>query len=162
MAAVVLFSFREAILDGLVAFEKDTLVFFYPLEAWFAQEFQAGRFPLWNPYIFAGYPALADGEIGLVYPLHLLLLHLLSVGQAFIWLRVSSVLIAAGSMYALCRALGLGRLPGVLGAITFALGSFFLSQQHHENVTRTAAWLALVKIPGSVRVAVDVDPVSFF
>lgn len=144
LTCAVLFSFRDAILYGLVAFEKDTLVFFYPLEAWFAEEFKAGRFPLWNPYIFAGYPAFADGEIGLMYPLHLVMLRFLSVEQTFIWLRISSVLIAACSAYALCRALGLGRLPGVLAGVTFSLGSFFLVQQHHENVTRTAAWLPLV------------------
>ena len=40
--------------------------------------------------------------------------------------------------------LGLGRLPCLLGGITFSLGSFFVAQQHHENVTRTAAWLPLV------------------
>jgi hypothetical protein len=144
LIGVVLFSFRAAIRAGLIAFEKDTLVFFYPLESWFAREFQAGRFPLWNPLIFAGYPALADGEGGLAYPLHLLLLRLLSAEQAFIWLRVSSVLIAALSLYALCRALGLGRIAGVVGGLAFGMGSFFVSQQHHENVMRTAAWLPLV------------------
>src|SRR2546430_12394611 len=35
-------------------------------------------------------------------------------------------------------------LPCLLGGITFSLGSFFVGQQHHENVTRTAAWLPLV------------------
>ncbi|HEV8613484.1 MAG TPA: hypothetical protein VGQ73_08225, partial [Gemmatimonadales bacterium] len=140
----VLVSFRESLAAGLVAFQKDTQIFYYPLQLWFAEEFKAGRFPLWNPYIFAGYPIFADGEVGLAYPLHLALLRLLPVAQAFIWLRISSVLVAALGMYALCRALRLGRVPATLGALTFSLGSFFLSQQHHEDVTRTAAWLPLV------------------
>src|SRR5439155_24362106 len=56
LIALVLFSFRDALLGGLVAFQNDTQVFFYPLASWFAEELKAGRFPLWNPYIFAGYP----------------------------------------------------------------------------------------------------------
>ena len=144
LAVVVLVSFREAIFGGLVAFQNDTQVFFYPLTAWFADELKAGRFPLWNPYIFAGYPIFADGEIGLANPLHLALLYLLPFGQAFIGQRIASVLIAAVGMYALCSAFRLGRAPSLIGALTFSLGSFFLHQQHHENVTRTAAWLPLL------------------
>ncbi len=144
LAALVLAAFAGAITRGLVAFQNDTQVFYYPLELWFGQEFKAGRFPLWNPYLFGGYPIFADGELGLSYPFHILLLQLLPVAQAFIWLRVSSVLVAAFGMYALGRALALGRVPAMLGGIAFSLGSFFLVQQHHENVTRTAAWIPLI------------------
>ncbi len=144
LAVVVLVSFREAIAGGMIAFQNDTEVFFYPLAAWFASELRSGLFPLWNPYIFGGYPIFADGEIGLAYPLHLALLYALPMAQAFVWLRVSSVLIAAVGTYLLCRALGLRRLPSIVGALTFGLGSFFLHQQHHENITRTAAWLPLL------------------
>ncbi len=144
LAALVLAAFSDAVVRGLVAFQNDTQVYYYPLEMWFGQEFKAGRFPLWNPYLFAGYPIFADGELGLSYPLHIAALQLLPIASAFIWLRISSVLVAAFAMYALGRALALGRLPAMLGGIAFSLGSFFLAQQHHENVTRTAAWIPLV------------------
>jgi hypothetical protein len=144
LTTLVLAQFSDALTRGLVAFQNDTQVFYYPLELWFGQEFKAGRFPLWNPYLFAGYPIFADGELGLSYPLHLLLLQLLPVASAFIWLRISTVLVAAFAMYALGRALALRRMPAMLGAIAFSLGSFFLAQQHHENVTRTAAWIPLI------------------
>jgi hypothetical protein len=144
LAVIVLFSFRDALFGGLVAFQNDTQVFFYPLAAWFSEELKAGHFPLWNPYIFAGYPIFADGEVGLANPLHLAMLYLLPIEQAFIGQRIASVLIAAGGMYAFCRALKLGRMPALVGGLTLGLGSFFLHQQHHENVTRTAAWLPLL------------------
>lgn len=144
LMALVLLAYRDAVLRGVVAFQNDTQVFYYPLELWFGEEFKAGRFPLWNPYLFGGYPIFADGELGLSYPLHLLLLHLLPVAEAFIWLRVSSVIVAAWGMYALGRALALGRPAAMLAGITYGLGSFFVTQQHHENVTRTAAWVPLI------------------
>src|SRR5579871_997682 len=144
LTAVILVAFRAAIFHGVLAFENDTEVFYYPLDAWFGSQFKSGHFPLWNPFIFAGYPLFADGEIGLAYPIHLFLLALLPFQQAFIWLRISSVLIAAGGMYALCRVLLLNRYAAIMGALTFSLGCFFVAQQHHENVTRTGAWLPLV------------------
>lgn len=140
LVLLVLVSFRGAVLHGFVAFEADTLRFYYPLEVWAQNELQAGRFPLWNAQIFGGYPQFADGEMGLAYPLHLLLLSLLPVDQAFIGLRVSSVVIAAVGMFCLCRALKLGPLPALAGAIVFSLGSFFPAQVHHENMARSAAW----------------------
>lgn len=143
LAAIVLVSFRGALSAGLVAFEADTLRFYYPLERWFAEEFKAGRFPLWNPYIFAGYPIFGDGELGFAYPLHLLLLTFLSGDQTYIWLRISTHLIAAGSMYALGRALRLGPIPSLIGGLTFSLGSFLPAQEHHENMTRSVAWTPL-------------------
>src|SRR5215212_8069034 len=61
LTMLVLAQFSDALARGLVAFQNDTQVFYYPLELWFGQEFKAGRFPLWNPYLFAGYPIFADG-----------------------------------------------------------------------------------------------------
>ena len=144
LVAVVLVSFRDAITQGLIAFEADTLRYYYPLEAWFASEFKNGRFPLWNPYILAGYSFFSDSELGLAYPLHLLLLFLLPVDQAFIWLRISTVLVAAAGSFALCRALRLGPVPALIGGITFSLGSFLVAQVHHEDMTRTVAWAPLI------------------
>ncbi|HZT05853.1 MAG TPA: hypothetical protein VFC51_02395 [Chloroflexota bacterium] len=144
LALVVLVSFRDPLIHGLIAFEKDTLVFFYPLEAWFGDEWKAGRFPLWNPYIFTGYPMFADGESGLANPLNLVLLRFLSAAHTLLWLRITSVFIGGAGAYALCRALGLRPLAAFLGGITFSVGSFFPSQQHHENILRTAAWLPLI------------------
>ncbi|MBI4213755.1 MAG: hypothetical protein HY534_05530, partial [Chloroflexi bacterium] len=100
LAALVLVSFRDAVTQGVIAFETDTVRFYYPLERWFAEHFKNGSFPLWNPQIFAGYPIFADGEKGLAHPLHLLLLSLLSVDQSFIWLRILHVFVAAAGMFA--------------------------------------------------------------
>lgn len=143
LATIVLFSFRDAIVGGRIAFEADTLRFYYPLEVWFAEELRTGRFPLGNPYIFAGYPIFADGELGLAYPLHLVLAKLLAADQAFIALRISTALVAAVSLFALARSLGLGLLPSILGGMTFSLSSFLGAQQHHEDMTRSVAWAPL-------------------
>lgn len=43
---------------------------YFPLRAFTAREWVAGRVPLWNPSIFGGQPALADIQSGALYPPH--------------------------------------------------------------------------------------------
>ncbi len=141
---LVLLTFREAIFQKQVVFEQDTLNFYYPLESWVSQQLKHGHFPLWNPNIFAGYPIFADGELGLASPLHLLLLTLLPVQEAYVWQSVSAALIGAASMFFFCRALGLRGLAALLGGLVFGLGSFLAEQRHHDDMVRTVAWAPLV------------------
>lgn len=126
---------------GRVFSESDTRLFYYPLTDWFAEQLRAGRLPFWIPTMFAGYPLLADGEIGPLYPLNLLLLPFVPVGAAFVALRVVHTALAAGLTYALTRVLGASRLGGFVGGLVFSLGSFLVGQLQHENMVRSAVWL---------------------
>ncbi len=136
-------SLGDSLLAGVVAYERDTGVFYYPLMAWAASQLQAGRLPLWAPTLFGGYPIFADGEIGLAYPPVLLALLTLPPDRALVALRLLHLFVAAVGTYALARAWRLPRTASALAGVTFTLGSFLQAQIQHENVVRTAAWLPL-------------------
>jgi len=136
--------FAETLLFGQVHREADTYNFYYPVYKWFAEQLRAGQLPLWMPQFFSGYPLYADGETGMLYPLHWLFFGLLPFHVAFVGLRVLHFLMAGAFMYAWMRALTLRRLAALLSALTFAYGSFLVGQMHHENMLRTAVWLPLV------------------
>lgn len=143
--AVVTVAFSwPAIAHGLIAYENDTRIFYYPLLVRLSQALKSGVLPLWSPDIFGGYPILADGEAGSLYPLHLLTLLALPVDAAFVWLRPIRVFQAALFTFLFCRAIGLGRFGAVVGAIAFALSGFAVAQMHHQNVSTAAVWLPLV------------------
>lgn len=144
LAALALF--RDGLLFGALFYERDTYVFYYPLEQWVAQQWRELQMPLWLPKIFGGYPIFADGETGMLYPLNWLFLGFLPTAEAFIWRRIAHQLIAGISMYALLRILGCGRAGAFLGAMVFSYGSFFVVQMHHENITRSAVWLPLILV----------------
>ena len=76
-------------------------------EAFNRQAFALGQLPLWNPYVFSGYPAQADIQAGVFYPPNWLLRPLLlELGAFFMWnLAMHLVLLGAGT-YALCRQVG--------------------------------------------------------
>jgi len=47
-------------------------------------------------------------------------------------------------MLAFLRVLGVGLTAALVGGLTFAFGSFFVTQLPHENVVRTGIWLPLI------------------
>lgn len=144
VASVVLLGlFGRFVVPGVVGHQRDTGAFYYPLTAWLSQELAAGRFPLWCPLIFAGYPIVADGEIGLLYPPNILALLLLPVDVAFVLVRSAHYLLAAAGLYGLGRVLGLGRGGSAFGGVAFALGGFMYGHLDHGNIVRSAAWLPL-------------------
>src|SRR5581483_12358258 len=73
---------HDALLSGRYFAESDTLLYYQPLTRWLSAELASGRLPLWLPRIFGGYPLLADGEMGLLYPPHLVAILLLSPAAA--------------------------------------------------------------------------------
>ena len=68
LLAVVSLSLSDGLTANVVAYERDTAVFYFPLISWVAQRLHQGELPLWTPQVFGGYPIFADGEIGLAYP----------------------------------------------------------------------------------------------
>ncbi|MFN8525012.1 MAG: hypothetical protein U0821_18105 [Chloroflexota bacterium] len=135
--------FREG-LAGASFYERDTFLFYEPLTRWFAEQLRGGSLPLWMPLMFGGYPLFADGEIGMLYPLNLLVLPLASPTYATIVLRWVHLVLAASFMWAFLRVLGIGGFGPFVGGLTFGYGSFLVAQLHHENVVRSAIWLPLV------------------
>jgi len=133
--------FFDELSGGAIAYGRDTTAFYYPLTEWWASQLQQGRLPLWLPLIFGGYPLLADGEIGPLYPPNLLLLSTLPTPIAYVWLRAFHYALAAIGLFALARVLGVGPFGALLGGLSFAYGSFMVGHLQHDNIVRSAAWL---------------------
>jgi hypothetical protein len=129
------------LLGGPIYYGTDTLTFYYPLTEWAAVWIREGYLPRWTPVIFGGYPLMADGEIGLLHPLNLLLLATLPVEIAYAWHRALHSLIAATGAYTLARSIGAGRIGSAIGALSFAYCSFMVGHLQHDNIIRTAVWL---------------------
>lgn len=143
LLAGVLFVFRGT-RKGLIFFENDTLVYYYPVLAEVSRALRQGILPLWTPYIYSGFPLFADGEAGALYPLNLLLLLLTSPEGTLLWLGPLRVAMAAFFMYLYARTIGLGSLGSVVSALVFAFGAFTIAQLHHLNLSSGALWLPLV------------------
>ena len=144
LAACTLLLFWDDLFRNAIFSERDTELFYLPLVRWFLTELRAGHLPLWIPLIFGGYPLFADGEMGMLYPLNVVL-GLLAGPDHFIAVsRAVHLFLGGASMLALLRVLGVGRIGALVGGLVFGFGSFLVAQIQHENVVRSAIWLPLV------------------
>ncbi len=141
VSVVLLGLFGRFVVPGVIGLQRDTGAFYYPLTAWFARELQAGNFPLWCPLIFGGYPLLADGEIGMLYPPNILALLVFPPDIAFVLMQAAHYFVAGLGSYGLARVLGVGCLAAGYSGVAFALGAFMIGHLDHGNILRSAAWL---------------------
>lgn len=121
----------------------DLASFYFPLEAFSAQQIQQGHFPLWNPYLHSGMPQLANFQAGMLYPPNLiswLLVRPFSY-PALELLVITHYLIASLGAYLLARTLGMRRLPAVLSGVVFAYSGFLVAHLGHATMLEAAVWL---------------------
>src|SRR5258708_27548983 len=118
---------------------------------WFhmqAQEWHAGRVPLWDPYVGAGQPLFGQAITGAAYPVNWILFllplekgHI--AGWALTWYYVAIHLMAAGFCYLFCRSLGRSRTASLAGGIIFSL-SGFMRNTPWPVMMNGAVWIPLV------------------
>lgn len=108
-----------------------------------------GRYPVYEPCIYSGYPAQADPQNQLSYPP---LLAVFALGRALGWpeypLRalewevLGHAWLAAAGMLCLLRGLGLRRRSALFGAVVFGLGGFMTGYALLQiAILFTAAWM---------------------
>ena len=118
---------------------------------WFtlqAREWHAGRFPLWDPYLWTGQTLFGQAQPGAAYPLNwiLFLLPLENghiAGWALAWYYVAIHLMAAGFCYLFCRSLGRSRTACLAAGLIFSL-SGFLGNTPWPAMMNGAVWIPLV------------------
>lgn len=144
LVLVLVFFFR--FLDGNVIFAfKDLSRYFYPLRFLMAEQVRAGHLPLWNPYIFCGFPLMASLQVGFFYPLSIIY-YLLPFNLAFNYYMISHYFLAACFMYALLRHYQLSRSAAYFGGIVFAFSGYLLSVSNMNTSLSSVIWLPLILI----------------
>ena len=114
-----------------------------PWKTFFLSALRDGQAPLWNPHLFGGMPFFGVGLHSMLFPSNLLFL-ILEPAQAFGWVALVNLWIAAGAAYILARALKLNRPAALVAGIAWSVSL--------QLVTNTAlpmiqAGLAVTPIP---------------
>src|SRR5215212_6155946 len=105
LLAATVYLFRDSLTDGLVVHEADTTTMFYPTFATLRAALGRGELLLWSPDLFSGFPLLAEGQTGVLYPPNWLAATLLSGQDGFIWLRIGHIALANLGAYGFGRSL---------------------------------------------------------
>jgi hypothetical protein len=132
-------------LAGRVLASGDAFTYFYPYWAEATRAAQAGRLPLWNPYLFMGAPFLANSQVGVFYPLNWPLWLLLPAHSSIHLTIVLHLCLAALNTYLWARAsLRMGWIGAWAAGAAFALGGYLGAQVEHVNQLQGLAWLPLM------------------
>ena len=108
---------------------------------YYADRLAGGELPLWNPQWGFGFPALAESQMGVFYPPHLLLYGLFDIDLAYGLNMLVHALLAAGFAFWCGRAFGLRPWGAALTAIVFftTLAAGFYPAIKAARITPTAA-----------------------
>lgn len=122
----------------------DLLLENYAWKQFLVESLHRGELPLWDPYIFAGHPFLANGQHSAFYPLTLVfyLLPLWRAFGVFAWLQLG---LAGVFTYLFARVLRIHRLGGFIAGVTFQFSGFMVvSSVAHPMVIAGASWLPFI------------------
>ena len=147
----VLFTFepyRSAALQFEISHPQNHLVADLLLEnyAWkrfLRQAIQERELPLWDPYIFAGHPFLANGQHSALYPLSFLfyVMPLWRAFGVFTWLQLGLAGIFA---YIFARVLGIRRLGSLVVGVVLQFRGFMVTSIVHPMIIAGASWLPFI------------------
>lgn len=104
------------------------------------ESFKNGQWPLWNPYVYSGYPLLASFSGGVLYPLNMLLL--LGV-DGWSMMVVMQVLGSLAGMYWFLRLRKLERISAVIGAVAYAFSAAMIIRLEWNTAGQVMWWLAV-------------------
>jgi len=115
----------------------------YVWKRFLLQALHQRELPLWDPYIFAGHPFLANGQHSGLYPLSLIfyILPLWRAYGVFTWLQLG---LAGVWMYLFARTLGAGRLGSLVAGITYQFSGFMVVSVVHPMIVAGASWLPFI------------------
>jgi hypothetical protein len=127
----------------------DLFGFHVPLLTFQARELREGRFPLWNPLVYCGFPTVADLQAQTFYPPNWILWLLRNSsgrsieGYLLEWFVALHMMLAGLFFYWLLRRMGCARAVALFGGTGFQLSAFFATQAQHVGAVCAAAWLPL-------------------
>ena len=125
----------------------DLVSFLYPTYRFAAATLRDGAWPLWNPFLYAGAPHVADIQAGFLYPPNLLLFLLWPQFpySALQGLSIGHVWFAGAGMYLLlARGLRVRRVAALAGGLAFMFSDPFIVHFGNLNFNAVASWLPWV------------------
>ena len=143
-AVLPVLAFPEIIFGRQTLYWSDLSWMHYPRHIFAANEWLAGRVPLWDPYQHNGLPFLAETQVGALYLFSAIFLSPLSPSLELSLYIVLHFSLASAFTFILAQSLGLSLTPSVLAGLAFGMGGFLMAQVSNLNIMTGAVWLPLI------------------
>src|SRR3954453_830322 len=137
--ALLLYVYRPVLFFGEQFGFRDAAHFYYPLYERVQQEWNAGRWPLWDADENAGMPLLGNPTAAVLYPGKLIYAAMPYPWAARLYAVAHTALAFAG-MIALMRSWGTSRVGSAIAGLAYAFGAPILFQYCNIIYLVGAAW----------------------
>src|SRR4051794_6365093 len=142
LAVLVVSCYGRAIFLGEQFGYRDASQYYYPLHRRVQAEWDAGRWPLWEPEENAGMPLLGNPTAAVLYPGKVIYALLPYAWGARLYV-VAHTLLAFAAMVALMRSWGTSWTGSALSGLAYAFGAPILFQYCNIIFLVGAAWAPL-------------------
>ena len=112
----------------------------YAEQEYFSSEVRAGRLPFWTPYVFAGFPFLAEPTVGAWYVLNWPFFLAGVTPRTIEYELALHTLIASVGTYVLAVKLQGDRTAATVAALLYGMSGFFGAQSQAVGLYKAAAW----------------------
>ena len=110
-----------------------------------SQTWQAGQLPLWTPYIFNGFPQIADLQVALFYPVNLIISFFsVFTPESMQYQLIFHYLLAGFFAFLFTRYLSGNFIFALGGGLIYAFSGFMVGHGSHVGMQNTAVWLLLI------------------
>lgn len=121
---------------------SDLLDLHYPFKVALHQAIKNQTLPLWTPYLSNGFPLLAEGQTGILYPPNLVF-SLLPPFLALNYSVIFAFLSAGIGTWLYARLIFKDRFRPLVAAIIFMFSGFFITRHKHINLIAVASLFPL-------------------
>lgn len=128
-----------------VLFERwEAVIHSYPNDAFYNMELKKGNLPLWNPYLFSGYPLFANGQNGFLNPFKLSFHLLLPPHRARELFLFIHLFLTGFLTFLFLRDMNLSLFPSLIGGFIWSYNSFNATLFQHEYVYSIAPYIPIL------------------
>ncbi|HKD83367.1 MAG TPA: YfhO family protein [Terriglobales bacterium] len=122
----------------------DGMSYYLAGRAFTAGILRSGSLPVWNPYVYAGYPEIADVQTGFFYPPNVVLYLLFERATAYNLSIAFNFFLTAFFTSCLLGLFVRSRKAVWIGSATFALAGFLCCNAVSVSIPNSAAWVPAV------------------
>jgi hypothetical protein len=128
-------------IGGKMPVGGDVTQFFLGLMGVFSESLREGRLPAWNDLWGFGFPGLAESQMGVYYPVHVVLYRWLNTETAYVVSMVVHTLWGGVGAFWAARRLGISSVGAALAAFSWSASGFFLIHLAHPWGYTTGCWM---------------------
>jgi hypothetical protein len=128
-------------IGGKMPVGGDVTQFFIGLMGFLSESLRQGRLPVWNDLWGYGFPGVAESQMGVFYPVHVILYRWLETETAYVVSLVAHTLWGGLGTYWAARRLKVSSAGAALAAVSWSTCGFFLIHLAHPWGYTTGCWM---------------------